>query len=136
MVAFRWGRGMGLLEAFVEHDSALNPRNTFFCIAFYLAIFFLGGQTASLPLFLHLVHSPHAAVDFVESKAGLGAAKAELYISVFWAAGNVWLAYVLFLVLKDMCVVCISMYVVNATILACSYSRYSDLSSKDGRKKK
>ena len=35
--------------------------------------------------------------------------------------GSVYLAYILIFVLNDLCVVCVSMYVVNALILLCAF---------------
>lgn len=38
--------------------------------------------------------------------------------------GSAYLAYILVYILDDVCVVCVSTYIVNAVILYCCYQRY------------
>jgi len=48
-----------------------------------------------------------------------------LGMNVLACAGCVYLAYILAFVLRDLCVVCVSTYVVNLYLLYASYQRYS-----------
>ncbi|XP_065591741.1 vitamin K epoxide reductase complex subunit 1, partial [Cyrtonyx montezumae] len=98
--ASRWGRGLGLLEAFVGRDSAANVPNSVIGIVFYTVQALLGlvpGRASSLTL---LVTSVTSAV-------------ASLYLALVLAFG-----------LHDLCVVCISTYAVNAALLFLNWRRW------------
>ena len=48
-----------------------------------------------------------------------------LYItSIMSCVGSVYLAFVLFFILKDVCLVCMATYVVNSVLLYLNYQRY------------
>ncbi|KAJ7386664.1 Vitamin K epoxide reductase complex, subunit [Desmophyllum pertusum] len=52
-------------------------------------------------------------------------ASAMLFMtSVISCVGSAYLAFVLFLVLKDLCLVCIATYVINGVLLYLNYQRY------------
>ena len=42
---------------------------------------------------------------------------------------SVWLAYILFYILEDVCVVCVSMYVINFSLLVGSWMRFNELAT-------
>ena len=44
----------------------------------------------------------------------------QLYLSVLSNIGSVYLAYVLYFILQNICVVCVSIYVVNFLLLVTS----------------
>ncbi|NP_001382851.1 vitamin K epoxide reductase complex subunit 1 isoform X1 [Gallus gallus] len=98
--ASRWGRGLGLLEAFVGRDSAINVPNSVIGIAFYSLQALLG------------------AVPGRASSAAL------LVTSVTSVLASLYLALVLAFGLHDLCLVCLSTYVVNAALLFLNWRRW------------
>ncbi|XP_013378654.1 vitamin K epoxide reductase complex subunit 1-like protein 1 [Lingula anatina] len=91
----RWGRGFGLIELVVgDHHHWLNQPNSVFGILYYMTQVVLG------------VFCPTVT-----------AATMQLVISVTACLGCVYLAYILYFVLEDFCVVCVSSYIINAIIL-------------------
>lgn len=60
----------------------------------------------------------------------------EVMGSVLSCASCVWLAYILVYVLEDICVVCVSTYIINAAILIGSVLRYIRISSALARRGK
>ncbi|XP_071093348.1 vitamin K epoxide reductase complex subunit 1-like protein 1 [Haliotis cracherodii] len=95
----RWGRGFGLIDRIVGRESWLNQPNSVFGMAFYAFQVTLAYNPTSVG----------AIVQFVSS--------------VIANVGSVYLAYILFFVLNDVCIVCISMYIVNFLLLLCSISK-------------
>lgn len=95
----RWGRGFGLVQIFVGHDSPLNQPNSVLGIIFY-----------SLQLGLGLSLSQKAAVFLVLAS----------WVSV---AGSLYLASILVFVLGDFCMVCVSTYVINFALLFTNLKR-------------
>ncbi|CAG07588.1 unnamed protein product [Tetraodon nigroviridis] len=95
----RWGRGFGLLQYFVDKENPLNQPNSVLGIIFY-----------SLQMVLGLSLSRKAAVFLVFSS----------WVSV---AGSLYLAAILAFVLGDLCVVCVSTYVVNFALLFTNLKR-------------
>merc|ERR1712126_459022 len=89
----RYGRGFGLLEHVVGQHHWLNQPNSVFGIIFYL---------------LHII------LAFSRS---LTASSMQIFTAVIANFGSVYLAYILYFILKDMCVVCVSMYIVNFSLL-------------------
>ncbi|XP_077996441.1 vitamin K epoxide reductase complex subunit 1-like protein 1 [Glandiceps talaboti] len=89
----KYGRGFGLVEPLLGKDSALNIPNSIFGLIFYLLQFILG----------QFVHPTSSLV--------------LVLTSVLSNLGSVYLAYILYFVLQDACVVCISTYAVNAGLL-------------------
>ena len=51
------------------------------------------------------------------------------YTSVVSCLGSAYLAYVLFAILRDLCLVCVSMYIANAGLLYLNYYRYWGVTS-------
>ncbi|XP_034991170.1 vitamin K epoxide reductase complex subunit 1 [Zootoca vivipara] len=95
----RWGRGFGLVATFLGPRSAFNQPNSVFGIAFYTLQILLGFSNSGL------------------------AAIALLGSSVVSMVGSLYLAYILFFVLHDFCVVCISTYLLNFALLLLNYKR-------------
>ncbi|XP_072889514.1 vitamin K epoxide reductase complex subunit 1-like protein 1 isoform X2 [Hemitrygon akajei] len=96
---FRWGRGFGLLGTFLGQDSILNQPNSVYGLLFYL-----------LQLLLSLTGSAVAAVVL-------------LLTSLVSLAGSLYLAYILVFVLRDLCLVCVTTYVLNLLLFALNYRR-------------
>ncbi|KAF7235576.1 Vitamin K epoxide reductase complex subunit 1-like protein 1 [Varanus komodoensis] len=95
----RWGRGFGLVAGLLGPHSVFNQPNSVFGLAFYTLQILLGF-----------------------SKSGL-AAVTLLGTSVVSIAGSLYLAYILFFVLHDFCVICISTYVLNFSLFFLNYMR-------------
>ncbi|XP_036402628.1 vitamin K epoxide reductase complex subunit 1 [Megalops cyprinoides] len=99
----RWGRGFGLVQFFVPKDSALNQPNSVLGIIFYTLQLALGQSVSS-----------RAALFLVLSS----------WVSV---AGSLYLAGVLVLVLGDLCLVCVSTYIINFALLYTNLKRRAGL---------
>ncbi|XP_053909021.1 vitamin K epoxide reductase complex subunit 1 [Cuculus canorus] len=101
--ASRWGRGLGLVEALLGRDSAANVPNGALGLLYYL----LQGVMGAVP--------------------GRVAASALLWTSLAAALASLWLASVLAFGLRDLCLVCLSTYVLNALLLALNWRRWRRL---------
>uniref|UniRef100_A0A6J0UXK5 vitamin-K-epoxide reductase (warfarin-sensitive) n=1 Tax=Pogona vitticeps TaxID=103695 RepID=A0A6J0UXK5_9SAUR len=95
----RWGRGFGLVAGLLGLHSVFNQPNSIFGIAFYLLQILLGFSNSGL-----------AAITLLGS-------------SVVSIAGSLYLAYILFFVLHDFCVICVTTYVLNFALLFLNYKR-------------
>ena len=93
----KYGKGFGLVEPILGKYSILNLPNPFFGIVFYM-------------LFFILCTCPHNILILKISTVGAGMS----------CVLSVYLAYILYL-MTDVCVVCISMYVVNFSLLFLNY---------------
>ncbi|XP_022664977.1 vitamin K epoxide reductase complex subunit 1-like isoform X2 [Varroa jacobsoni] len=95
-----YSRGFGLLGRLFGHDSALNMPNCALGIVFYMILFCLG-----------FLHQPNVLLLTV--------------LLSFLANGmSLYLAAVLFFVLEDLCIVCVTTYIINAGLLVASAFRY------------
>ncbi|XP_015262310.1 PREDICTED: vitamin K epoxide reductase complex subunit 1, partial [Gekko japonicus] len=99
----RWGRGFGLVAGFLGSHSLFNQPNSIFGIAFYILQILLGFSNSGLAVI------------------------ALLGSSLVSIAGSLYLAYILFFVLHDFCVVCISTYLLNSVLLFLNYKRHGYL---------
>jgi len=99
----RYGRGFGLIEYIVGHDSWVNQPNSIFGLAFY-----------GLQIVVELLNSRPLAT-------------LQLSTSVLANVGSVYLAAILLFVLYDLCVVCVATYVINFCILLCNVLRWKRL---------
>lgn len=95
----RWGRGFGLVQFFVAEDHVLNQPNSILGIIFY-----------TLQLMLGLSASGRAAMVLV-------------LFSWVSLAGSLYLASILFFILEDFCLVCVSTYIVNLALLLLNLKR-------------
>ncbi|XP_040211923.1 vitamin K epoxide reductase complex subunit 1-like protein 1 [Rana temporaria] len=107
----RWGRGFGLVEGILGARSPLNQPNSVFGILFYTLQIVLG---------------------FVPS---LAAAATLLVTSLVSIAGSLYLAYILFYILEDFCVICITTYALNFSLLLLNVVRLRYLTAKPQKKK-
>nr|UVZ36611.1 Vitamin K epoxide reductase complex subunit 1 [Rattus tiomanicus] len=97
--SFRWGRGFGLVEHVLRAHSILNQSNSIFGCMFYTLQLLLGclrGRWASILLILS---------------------------SLVSVAGSLYLAWILFFVLYDFCIVCITTYAINAGLMLLSFQK-------------
>ncbi|XP_078508622.1 vitamin K epoxide reductase complex subunit 1 [Lissotriton helveticus] len=110
----RWGRGFGLLEHIFGQQSLVNQPNSVFGVIFYCLQILLGFSGTT------------------------GAAVTLLSTSVVSLAGSLYLAYILFFVLEDFCVICITTYILNFTLFFLNYKRlgYLKATGKPDRKYK
>uniref|UniRef100_A0A8C4N8N3 vitamin-K-epoxide reductase (warfarin-sensitive) n=1 Tax=Eptatretus burgeri TaxID=7764 RepID=A0A8C4N8N3_EPTBU len=97
--ASRWGRGFGLVEPLLGKDSMLNQPNSIFALPFF-----------TLQLLLGMTQSATAAL-------------ALMVTAVVASAGCFYLAYLLLFVLHDLCLVCITSYIVTFALLTLDYRR-------------
>ncbi|XP_007894765.1 vitamin K epoxide reductase complex subunit 1-like protein 1 isoform X1 [Callorhinchus milii] len=95
----RWGRGFGLVEIIFGTDSALNQPNSIYGLIFY-----------TLQLLLGMTVSAMAALILMTS-------------SIVSVVGAMYLSYILYFVLKDFCIICIAMYILNIILLIINYKR-------------
>uniref|UniRef100_A0A8D0HE78 vitamin-K-epoxide reductase (warfarin-sensitive) n=1 Tax=Sphenodon punctatus TaxID=8508 RepID=A0A8D0HE78_SPHPU len=95
----RWGRGFGLVESILGKRSLFNQPNSLFGIAFYTLQILLSWSRSSL------------------------AALVLLGTSLVSIAGSLYLAYILFFVLHDFCVVCVTTYLLNLLLLFFNWKR-------------
>uniref|UniRef100_A0A8C3VSR6 vitamin-K-epoxide reductase (warfarin-sensitive) n=1 Tax=Catagonus wagneri TaxID=51154 RepID=A0A8C3VSR6_9CETA len=102
----RWGRGFGLVEQVLGKDSVLNQSNSIFGCIFYI-----------LQLLLGCLRGHWASVLLVLS-------------SLVSLAGSVYLAWILFFVLYDFCIVCITTYAINLGLTVLSFREVRGPQSK------
>ncbi|CAM5117837.1 unnamed protein product [Eretmochelys imbricata] len=108
----RWGRGFGLVEDLLGKHSVFNQPNSLFGIVFYI----LQTLLASLPAPWRPSHL--------------------LGTSLVSIAGSLYLAYILFFVLHDFCLVCVTTYLLNGALLLLNYQRLVGLSGSGPRRAK
>ena len=106
----------------------------------YVAFFLINSNSKLLISCLHtldlLKHICNINLFVVELTPSLMAAKVELAASLLSLGSCVWLAYILFVVLQDICVVCCSMYIVNTYLFVGSILRYNSMVSGKEKKKR
>uniref|UniRef100_A0A8C5Q0R3 vitamin-K-epoxide reductase (warfarin-sensitive) n=1 Tax=Leptobrachium leishanense TaxID=445787 RepID=A0A8C5Q0R3_9ANUR len=107
----RWGRGFGLVENILGPQSPANQPNSVFGVVFY-----------ALQVLLGFVGSVSAAVTL-------------LVTSLMSIGGSLYLAYILFYVLEDFCVICITTYVLNFSLLLLNINRLRGLRTEPKRSK-
>ncbi|OCT95078.1 vitamin K epoxide reductase complex subunit 1-like protein 1 [Xenopus laevis] len=99
VLSSRWGRGFGMLGSIFGKDSLINQPNSVFGLVFYL-----------LQMVLGMTVSAVAALVLMTS-------------SIVSVVGSVYLAYILYFVLKDFCVICVITYLLNFILLIINYKR-------------
>ncbi|XP_073403613.1 vitamin K epoxide reductase complex subunit 1-like protein 1 [Dendrobates tinctorius] len=108
----RWGRGFGLVEDVLGPQSLLNQPNSVFGVLFY-------------------------ALQTVLGFSGLAVAAVTLLVtSLVSIAGSLYLAYILFYILEDFCVICITTYVINFILLLLNVKRLQWLTASTPPKKR
>ncbi|CAF0934600.1 unnamed protein product [Adineta steineri] len=89
----RWGRGFGLFNA----DSPLNLPDSLFGFFYYCLSLILNRSYTSKTV-----------------------ARLRVFLSIITNLGTVYLGYILYFVLHDICVVCCGMYTVNFLLFICN----------------
>lgn len=102
----RWGRGFGLVEPVLGEDSILNQSNSIFGCIFY-----------TLQLLLGCLRTRWASILLVLS-------------SLVSLVGSVYLAWILFFILYDFCIVCITTYAINVGLLVLSFRKVREPQGK------
>ncbi|XP_029468158.1 vitamin K epoxide reductase complex subunit 1-like protein 1 [Rhinatrema bivittatum] len=97
--ASRWGRGFGLLGSIFGKDSAVNQPNSVFGLIFYI-----------LQMLLGMTVSAVAALVLMAS-------------SIMSVMGSLYLAYILYFVQKNFCIICVATYLLNFVLLIINYKR-------------
>ncbi|XP_062566333.1 vitamin K epoxide reductase complex subunit 1-like protein 1 [Saccostrea cucullata] len=112
----RWGKGFGLIGLLIGDDHPLNLPNSVFGIVFY-----------TLQVALTFSSSPSLA-------------SLQFYTSALSNLASVYLGYILYFILKDLCVVCMSTYITNAVLLVAIYNKNKAMQeakkTKEKRKQK
>lgn len=117
----RYGKGFGLLP----EGSIFNQPNTVYGILFFSSqmilckknfnYFLYIGQTTTFEFFIFykvLFHRKALMID------------AKLFLSILANLGNVYLAYILYFVLRDFCLVCVAFYLINFFLLIVNHKHY------------
>lgn len=83
-----------------------------------------------------LISSEYTSLVFVFSafSSSPGLASTQLYLSAFSNVASVYLGYILYFILKDICIVCLSTYITNAVLLVAVY--YKNKSVQEIKQKK
>ncbi|XP_010865864.1 vitamin K epoxide reductase complex subunit 1-like protein 1 [Esox lucius] len=95
----RWGRGFGLLGSIFGNDSAMNQPNSVYGILFYVFQLLLGITVSAM------------------------AALILMTTSILSVMGSLYLGYILYFVLKDFCILCVTTYALNFILLMLNYKR-------------
>jgi len=106
-----YGKGFGLLGFIIGNDHPLNLKNPFFGLAFYFIQLFLSDRKGSL------------------------AYKLQLATAIMANCGTLWLAYILYFVLNDFCIVCVSTYAINFGVLLTNIARFKEMRKLERQKK-
>lgn len=106
-----YGKGFGVLGYIIGHDHSLNLKNPFFGLAFYTIQLILSDMKGSL------------------------AYKLQLATAIMANCGTVWLAYILYFVLNDFCVVCVLTYAINFCVLMTNIARFKEMRRMELSKK-
>lgn len=105
----RWGRGFGLFDA----KSPLNLPDSLYGLAYYCLSILLNQSTNSKVI-----------------------ANLRVFLSILTNLGSVYLGYILYFVLRDVCVVCAGMYLVNFILFICNLKLLSTSKTSKGKQKK
>lgn len=96
-----YGKGFGIVAKLLGEDSPLNVPNGVFGLAFYSTLLFTAFSKSS----------------FVT--------KIQLGLAVLSNSLSIYLAYLLYFVIQNLCVVCVSLYAVNFFILLFALWKYT-----------
>ncbi|MBN3308372.1 VKORL protein, partial [Amia calva] len=95
----RWGRGFGLLGSIFGKNSAMNQPNSVYGLVFYVFQLLLGMTVSAV------------------------AALALMTSSIVSVVGSLYLSYILYFVLKDFCILCLTTYTLNFILFVLNYKR-------------
>jgi len=99
----KYGTGFGLVADFLGKEHPLNQPNSVFGIIFY-----------SIILLLAFIN-----VSFI--------AKLQTLLCLMAVGGSIYLGYVLYFILQELCPVCISTYIINLLLFISSYCKVRGL---------
>lgn len=74
----------------------------------------------------------YVIVIFSALSSSSGLASMQLYLSVLSNVASLYLGYILYFILKDLCIVCVSTYVTNAVLLVAVY--YKNKTLQEGKR--
>lgn len=94
----RWARGFGLFD----EKSPLNLPDSLYGFIYYC-----------LALLLN------------QSNRSKNIARLRIFLSILVNCGSIYLGYILYFVLHDICLVCCGMYVVNFLLMICNFKLFS-----------
>uniref|UniRef100_A0A8C0WL09 vitamin-K-epoxide reductase (warfarin-sensitive) n=1 Tax=Castor canadensis TaxID=51338 RepID=A0A8C0WL09_CASCN len=98
-LASKWGQGFGLLGSIFGKDGVLTSQTVSLDLYFYI-----------LQLLLGMTASAVAALVLMTS-------------SIVSVIGSLYLAYILYFVLKEFCIICVTTYALNFILLTINYKR-------------
>uniref|UniRef100_A0A1L8DUT8 vitamin-K-epoxide reductase (warfarin-sensitive) n=1 Tax=Nyssomyia neivai TaxID=330878 RepID=A0A1L8DUT8_9DIPT len=105
--ASKYGKGFGIVEHVLGEDSIFNQPNGLFGVFFYVLI---------------------ALLCFVnDSKV----ARVQIYLCIVSNVMSLYLAYLLYFILEDFCIVCVSTYIVNGINLFFAVKRYRAIVARE-----
>ncbi|XP_033628231.1 vitamin K epoxide reductase complex subunit 1-like protein 1 [Asterias rubens] len=107
----RYGRGFGIIGRVLGEHHILNQPNSIFGILFYF-----------LQVLIGQIHT-------------LSACNFLIMTSILANLGSVYLGYILYFILEDACIVCISTYIVNALLLGVNILKWTYLKRNLSKKK-
>ncbi|XP_014771780.1 vitamin K epoxide reductase complex subunit 1-like protein 1 isoform X2 [Octopus bimaculoides] len=93
-VIARYGKGFGLVDRILSKDSIFNQPSSVFAMAFYM-----------MQIFMTITKSDDAIAM-------------QSLVSLLANFGSIYFFYVLYS-LQNFCLICISLYIINALILVC-----------------
>ncbi|XP_074653539.1 vitamin K epoxide reductase complex subunit 1-like [Tubulanus polymorphus] len=96
----KYGQGFGVVEVLFGKESYLNVPNCCLGIVFYCLQLILGSIESEWAIYLLVITSIIACI------------------------GSVYLGTVLFVILKDFCLVCICTYILNGCLMYLNYQKY------------
>lgn len=105
----RWGRGFGLLPS----DSILNLPDSIFGLIYYCLSLLLNRSFRS---------------DTI--------ARLRVVLSILTNLGSVYLGYILYFILEDICFVCCGMYLANFLLLICNFKLLTSKNTSPNKQKK
>ena len=104
---------------------------TLFYIYIYIYIYIIY-------IYMFFIYIPFISSTLAISSSS-SSAVAQTFATILANVGSVYLGYILFFILKDVCIVCISTYVINFLLLVCSVTKLRRTVNSDieaSRKKK
>ena len=94
-------------------------------------------------IYTYIIYVFFVYILFISSTPAISSssssAVAQTFATILANVGSVYLGYILFFILKDVCIVCISTYVINFLLLVCSVTKLRRTVNSDieaSRKKK
>ncbi|CAL4154099.1 unnamed protein product, partial [Meganyctiphanes norvegica] len=108
----KYGRGFGVIGELLGNEHPLNQPNSVFGAAFYFLLIILGLTKLS------------------------SYAAAQHYLALSSNIMSLYLAYLLYFVLHDFCIICVSTYVVNILLTIVTYIRLHAILELESKSKK